>query len=63
MLSPNKQLLAEVVTVIVLGSATFVAMSSERPIDTARQSGVVGATALNSAEMPQESVRDYALGN
>jgi hypothetical protein len=63
MLSPNKQLVVEVVTVIILGSATFVAMSSERPTETASRSGVIGATALNSAESPQESVRDYSLGN
>jgi hypothetical protein len=62
MLSKNRQLVAEVMTVIVLGSATFFAMSSERPIDNARQSGMIAVTALNSPELPQELVRDYTFG-
>jgi hypothetical protein len=63
MLSPNKQLAAEVMTVIILGSATFLAMSSERPVDSARQSGAIAMPVLNSAELPQELVRDYTYGN
>ena len=63
MLSPNKQLVLEVVTVIILGSATFLAMSSERPIDNTRQSGMITATAPNSPELPQELVRDSTHGN
>ena len=63
MLSPNKQLAAEVMTVIILGSATFLAMSSERPIDSARQSGMIAVTVLTSPELPQELVRDYTFGS
>jgi hypothetical protein len=63
MLSPNKQLAAEVMTVIILGSATFLAMSSERPVDGVRQSGAIAMPVLNSAELPQELVRDYTYGN
>jgi hypothetical protein len=63
MLSPNKQLVAEVMTVIILGSATFLAMSSERPIENARQSGMITAAVQNSQELPQEHVRDYTFGN
>jgi hypothetical protein len=63
MLSANKQLVLEVVTVIILGSATFLAMSSERPIDNARQSGMIATSALASPELPQEQVRDYSYGN
>jgi hypothetical protein len=64
MLSTNKQLAAEVMTVIILGSATFLAMSSERPMDTsARQSGMISAAIQNSAELPQELVRDFTFGS
>jgi hypothetical protein len=64
MLSPNKQLAAEVMTVIILGSATFLAMTSERPADTAlRQSGNIAVAVQNSAELPQELVRDYTFGS
>lgn len=63
MLSTNKQLVAEVMTVIILGSATFLAMSSERPIDNARQSGMIAVTVLNSPELPQELVRDFTFGS
>jgi hypothetical protein len=62
MLSPNRQLVAEVMTVIILGSATFLAMSSERPVDNARQSGMIAVTVLNSPELPQELVRDFTFG-
>ena len=61
MLTPNKQLAAEVVTVILLGSATFLAMSSERPLDNARQKGNIAAAAQASTELPQEQVRDYTF--
>jgi hypothetical protein len=50
-MSPNKQLVAEVMTVIILGSATFVAMSSERP---------VAKPVANSTGQPQDPVRDPA---
>jgi hypothetical protein len=64
MLSPNKQLAAEVMTVIILGSATFLAMSSERPVDSAsRQSGLIAVAVQNSPELPQELVRDFTFGN
>lgn len=63
MLSTNKQLVAEVMTVIILGSATFLAMSSERSIDNARQSGMIAVTILNSPELPQELVRDFTFGS
>jgi len=60
-MSPNRQLVAEVMTVIILGSATFVAMSSERPVESARQSGTIAKPAQNSTE-PQDQVRDTARG-
>jgi hypothetical protein len=64
MLSPNKQLAAEVMTVIILGSATFLAMSSERPADSAlRQTGMIAVSVQNSPELPQELVRDYTFGS
>ena len=63
MVSTNRQLVAEVMTVIALGSVTFLAMSSERPIDNARQSGMIAGSALNSPELPQDQVRDYTFGS
>jgi hypothetical protein len=62
MLSPRKQLVAEVMTVIILGSVTFLAMSSDRPIDSSRQSGMITVRALNSPELPQEEVHDLTFG-
>jgi hypothetical protein len=61
-MSPNRQLVLEVMTVIVLGSATFLAMSSERPVDGARQSGRITSPAQNSAELPQDKVPGQRAG-
>lgn len=61
-MSTNKQLWVEVMTVIVLGGATFVAMSSERPVDGAGRSGMIATPVLNTAELPQDQVRDDLSG-
>jgi hypothetical protein len=64
MLSPKQQLVAEVMTVIILGSATFLAMNPDRPVDTAaRHSGMIMVTIQNAAELPQDQVRDYTFGS
>jgi hypothetical protein len=51
-------------TVIILGSATFLAMNPDRPVDTAaRHSGKIMVTIQNAAELPQDQVRDYTFGS
>ena len=61
MLSPNKQLALEVMTVIILGSATFLAANSDRGggDKAVRKMGLVVVTAEKVApEAPQETRRD-----
>ena len=61
-MSTNKQLFIEVMTVIILGSATFLAMSSERPADRVGQSGAITAAAVSAPEQPQAPVREDRFG-
>jgi hypothetical protein len=62
MWSRNRQFAAEVMTVIILGSATFLATSSDGPLDNSRQSGMITVAVQNSPELPQDQVRDFTYG-
>jgi phosphopantetheine adenylyltransferase len=63
MSSMNKQLVAEVMTVMVLASATFFSVSPDSAAIAPRHSGMITLAVQNAPELPQELVRDYSLGD
>jgi hypothetical protein len=63
MLSARKQLVAEVMTVIVLASATFFSVSPDSAATGPRHSGMITMAVQNSPELSQEQVRDFAVGD
>jgi hypothetical protein len=64
MFNANKQLAAEVMTVIILGTATFLSVSSDQaPVMASGQSGLIATTVMVTPELPQDQVRDFTFGS
>jgi hypothetical protein len=57
----NKQLVAEVLTVIVLAGATFFSVSPDSAAIAPRHAGMITKVVQNAPELPQEQVRDLTF--
>jgi hypothetical protein len=62
-MTTNEQIAAEVMTVIILGSATFLSVYPGRSAEASRRPASVRVTVEVSPELPQDQVRDFTFGS